>query len=492
MNKYEKLGVIGEGTFGIVLKCRHKDSDEIVAIKKFKDNSEEDEMTKKNTRREVKFLRALKHENIVELKEAFRRKGVLYLVFEHVDKSVMDLLEANLQGVSSETVRSLTFQLLKALEHCHRHNVIHRDIKPENLLISSSAESLRLCDFGCARQLKSDVEFTEYVATRWYRPPELLLSATDYGKSVDIWAVGCIMGELTDGVALFPGKSHVDMIFLIQKMMGPLTAKQMKRRMELSDFKGIQFPEVSQPVTLQKRYAGKMPDELLKLLCNLVVLDEDQRLSAKAALRSLCFKDLRSLQRGEDKLSSHRKQKYDEMESADHDAVSGTVTPEARMPPVPKLTAALDAKNVPLRLNGISSENDDPITVRSKFFGQRTSQESFRKERKLQTPPEGEPMECADDWGEHYDFKPTQPAVDVYRLPWEKDKLDDPGFSGFTRAATPLFGSGSQIGFGNGSQVGFFADPRGAGTSNTAKNGTLTTVARWQTLGTTKSRWSGA
>jgi len=252
MNKYEKLEVIGEGTFGEVFKCRHKESNELVAIKKFKEASEEDETAKKVTLREVKLLRALKHEHIVELKEAFRRKGVLYLVFEHMDQSVMDVLEAKPNGVDKDIVQVLTFQLLRALEHCHRHNVIHRDIKPENLLVNSSVDSLRLCDFGCARQIKADVPLTDYVATRWYRPPELLLSTVDYGKPVDMWGLGCIMGELTDGQPLFAGKSDIDQLCVIQKILGPLTSQQMERCLELSDFKGIQFPDVSQPVTLQR------------------------------------------------------------------------------------------------------------------------------------------------------------------------------------------------------------------------------------------------
>ena len=126
---------------------------------------------------------------------------------------------------------------------------MHRDIKPENLLISSKNNQLKVCDFGFARHLnlKNDIdaihsssnkssnneddnggnkspELTDYVATRWYRSPELLLVSENlpYGKEVDIWAVGCIMGELMDGQPLFPGDSEVDQLFVIQKVLGPL------------------------------------------------------------------------------------------------------------------------------------------------------------------------------------------------------------------------------------------------------------------------------
>uniref|UniRef100_A0A8C8DIJ0 mitogen-activated protein kinase n=1 Tax=Oryzias sinensis TaxID=183150 RepID=A0A8C8DIJ0_9TELE len=227
MNKFEVLGIVGEGAYGVVLKCRHKDTNEIVAIKKFKD-SEENEEVKETTLRELKMLRTLKQENIVELKEAFRRRGKLYLVFEYVEKNMLELLEELPTGVPTEKVRSYIFQLIKAIHWCHKHDIVHRDIKPENLLISS-ADVLKLCDFGFARNLSegTDANYTEYVATRWYRSPELLLGAP-YGKAVDMWSVGCILGELSDGQPLFPGESELDQLFTIQKVLGPLPPEQMK------------------------------------------------------------------------------------------------------------------------------------------------------------------------------------------------------------------------------------------------------------------------
>ena len=135
MNKYEVLGVVGEGAYGVVLKCRMRETGEIVAVKKFKE-SEDEESMRKTTIREVKILRLLKHENIVHLREAFRRQGKLYLVFEYVDKNLLEILEEKPNGLHPELVRSYIYQLCKAIDYCHRQNVIHRDIKPENLLIS--------------------------------------------------------------------------------------------------------------------------------------------------------------------------------------------------------------------------------------------------------------------------------------------------------------------------------------------------------------------
>ncbi|XP_071480446.1 cyclin-dependent kinase-like 5, partial [Diadema antillarum] len=226
MNKYEVLGIVGEGAYGVVMKCRHKESRDVVAIKKFKD-SEDNEDVRRTILRELKLLRQLKQENIVELKEAFRRRGKLYLVFEYVEKNMLELLEEMPKGVPPEKVRSYIYQLIKAIHWCHRNDVIHRDIKPENLLISSN-DTLKLCDFGFARNLdgNSSANYTDYVATRWYRSPELLLGCA-YGKAVDVWAIGCILGELSDGNAVFPGESEIDQLFMIQKVLGPLPHYQM-------------------------------------------------------------------------------------------------------------------------------------------------------------------------------------------------------------------------------------------------------------------------
>uniref|UniRef100_A0A061QII7 Cyclin-dependent kinase-like n=1 Tax=Tetraselmis sp. GSL018 TaxID=582737 RepID=A0A061QII7_9CHLO len=196
MNKYEVVGVVGEGAYGVVLKCRNKETSEIVAVKKFKE-SDEDEIVRKTTLREVKMLRSLRQENIVSLKEAFRRKQKLYLVFEYVEKNLLEILEEHPSGLPLELVRQYVHQLTRAVAWCHQHNIVHRDIKPENLLINpapdaagATAGHLKLCDFGFARTLpKGDQSITDYVSTRWYRTPELLLGCTHYGKGIDMWAI---------------------------------------------------------------------------------------------------------------------------------------------------------------------------------------------------------------------------------------------------------------------------------------------------------------
>ncbi|XP_042605980.1 cyclin-dependent kinase-like 5 isoform X2 [Cyprinus carpio] len=296
MHRFEVLGIVGEGAYGVVLKCRHKETNEIVAIKKFKD-SEENEEVKETTLRELKMLRSLKQENIVELKEAFRQRGKLYLVFEYVEKNMLELLEDMPNGAPQEKVRIYIYQLIKAIHWCHKNNIVHRDIKPENLLISSD-DMLKLCDFGFARDLSesTDVNYTEYVATRWYRSPELLLGAP-YGKAVDMWSVGCILGELSDGQPLFPGESEIDQLFTIQKVLGPLPPEQMKLFYNNPRFHGLRFPSVSHPQTLERHYLGIISPVLLDLMKNLLLLNPNERYLTEQSLNHHAFQTQRLTER---------------------------------------------------------------------------------------------------------------------------------------------------------------------------------------------------
>mmetsp|Transcript_26383 Transcript_26383/g.47370 ORF Transcript_26383/g.47370 Transcript_26383/m.47370 type:complete len:549 (+) Transcript_26383:1875-3521(+) len=291
MNKYEVQGVVGEGSYGVVLKAKHRETGEIVAIKKFKE--QDDETLQKTFMREVKLLRQLKHDNIVQLLEAFRRKTKLYLVFEFVDRTLLEVIEESPYGISQAQVKSYIFQLLKAINHCHKLHIIHRDIKPENLLISFE-QKLKLCDFGLARVAARSGEMTEYVATRWYRAPELLLGE-EYSSAVDMWSIGCIMGELTDGKPMFPGKSEIDQLYVIQSILGALPRSQSEMMARNPKFNGLRFGEIN-PETLDKRYLGKMKKSALSLMKSLLEFNPYLRISAEDALRHPYFDDLKGVE----------------------------------------------------------------------------------------------------------------------------------------------------------------------------------------------------
>ncbi|XP_014666009.1 PREDICTED: cyclin-dependent kinase-like 5 [Priapulus caudatus] len=251
------------------------------------DNNE----VRRTTMRELKMLRMLKLENIVELKEAFRRRGKLYLVFEYVDRNMLQELEQLPKGAGlpSDKIRSYVYQLVKAVHWCHNHDIIHRDIKPENLLISSN-DVLKLCDFGFARTTQGEqtANYTDYVATRWYRAPELLLGGS-YGKAVDVWSIGCILGELSDGRALFPGESEIDQLYTIQRVLGPLPPQQMHLFYTNGNFAGYNFPAAQNCMTLEKRYEGVMSGVILALMKRVLVYDHHHRASIEECRRHESF-----------------------------------------------------------------------------------------------------------------------------------------------------------------------------------------------------------
>ncbi|XP_068219789.1 cyclin-dependent kinase-like 3 isoform X2 [Palaemon carinicauda] len=222
MERYESLGIVGEGSYGIVLRCRHKETGQTVAIKKFLE-SEDDHTVKKIALREVRMLKKLRHENLVNLIEFFRRKRRLYLVFEYVDHTILDELESTESGLEESKARAHIFQVLRGIAFCHQNQIIHRDIKPENVLVSRLGV-VKLCDFGFARLLAGPGEScTDYVATRWYRAPELLVGDTRYGREVDVWACGCLLSEMLTGEPLFPGESDIDQLFHIIQTLGELS-----------------------------------------------------------------------------------------------------------------------------------------------------------------------------------------------------------------------------------------------------------------------------
>lgn len=182
------------------------------------------------------------------------------------------------------------YQLCKAINFCHSQNVIHRDIKPENLLISHSG-SLRLCDFGFSRIIGPKDVLTDYVATRWYRAPELLVGDT-YDTSIDMWAIGCMMAELIDSQPLFPGESDIDQIYCIQRCLGPLIPDHMEAFKKNSHFSGLKLPKIQTLESIEKKYFGKIDQNAIQFILDLVQLDPKARLTSAQALQHPYFFDV--------------------------------------------------------------------------------------------------------------------------------------------------------------------------------------------------------
>ncbi|XP_043930228.1 cyclin-dependent kinase-like 1 isoform X1 [Protopterus annectens] len=287
MDKYEKIGKIGEGSYGVVFKCKNKDTGQIVAIKKFVE-SEDDPVIKKIALREIRMLKQLKHPNLVNLLEVFRKKRKLHLVFEYCDHTVLHELDRYPRGVPEHLVKSITKQTLQAVNFCHKHNCIHRDVKPENILITKHGV-IKLCDFGFARILTGPSDYyTDYVATRWYRAPELLVGDTQYGPPVDVWAIGCVFAELLSGIPLWPGKSDVDQLYLIRKTLGDLIPRHQQVFSSNQFFSGVSIPEPDSMEPLSMKFPN-IPHHATAFMKGCLHMDPSSRLTCEQLLEHPYF-----------------------------------------------------------------------------------------------------------------------------------------------------------------------------------------------------------
>ncbi|XP_007941951.1 cyclin-dependent kinase-like 3 [Orycteropus afer afer] len=286
MEMYETLGKVGEGSYGTVMKCKHKVTGQIVAIKIFYEKPEKS--VNKIATREIKFLKQFRHENLVNLIEVFRQKKKIHLVFEFIDHTVLDELQHYCHGLESKRLRKYLFQILRAIEYLHNNNIIHRDIKPENILVSQSGIT-KLCDFGFARTLAAPGDiYTDYVATRWYRAPELVLKDTTYGKPVDIWALGCMIIEMATGNPYLPSSSDLDLLHKIVLKVGNLTPHLQNIFSKSPIFAGVVLPQVQHPKNARKKYP-KLNGLLADIVHACLQIDPAERLSSTDLLNHEYF-----------------------------------------------------------------------------------------------------------------------------------------------------------------------------------------------------------
>ena len=222
--RYSMIRVVGSGAYGVVISASDAKTNKNCAIKMVP-RAFNDEIDAKRILREIKLLKHMRHENIVGIVDMMPPTA-RYLEDFHDVYIVADLMETDLhriiyskQKLSIDHVQYFIYQVLRGLKYIHSADVIHRDLKPSNLLVNSNCD-LKICDFGLARGINEahaegrggTMLLTEYVVTRWYRAPEIMLACHEYSKPIDLWSVGCIFAELIQRKPYFPGDDYIDQV----------------------------------------------------------------------------------------------------------------------------------------------------------------------------------------------------------------------------------------------------------------------------------------
>lgn len=289
MENYIKVEKIGEGTYGVVYKGKHKKTGRIVALKKIRIENE-DEGVPSTAIREISMLKELIHPNIVGLLDVLMQENRLYLVFEFLAMDLKKYLDSIPTGqfMEKDLVKSYMFQLLEGILFCHRRRILHRDLKPQNLLIDQKG-ALKMADFGLARAFGVPVRvYTHEVVTLWYRAPEVLLGSPRYSTPVDIWSVGCIFAEMANKSPLFRGDSEIDQLFRIFRTLGTPTEEVWPGVSEMPDYKNS-FPNwKSNSISVLSNRLGLDGQSLLE---EMLVYNPGDRISALDALEHEYFAD---------------------------------------------------------------------------------------------------------------------------------------------------------------------------------------------------------
>ena len=284
---------IGQGAYGVVFKSIDRKTKETVALKKlfgaFRDDTDS-----QRTFREVMLLQELNgHDNIIRLLNVIKAENDidLYLIFDYMEADLFAVIRSNiLQDIHKKFI---IYQTLKALKFIHSADIIHRDLKPSNIFLNSDCH-VKLGDFGLARTLNSGKQglngvITDYVATRWYRAPEMLLGSINYGKPIDMWSVGCILFELLVGRPLLPGKSTKEMIVFMFEVTGFPDRKEydeVKEECEIQiEYDNLLSERIRRRKTIKQLVSGYCNDPVaIDLLGKLLLFNPKKRLTAEEAL----------------------------------------------------------------------------------------------------------------------------------------------------------------------------------------------------------------
>nr|CAB3263634.1 ERK1/2 mitogen-activated protein kinase 1 [Phallusia mammillata] len=285
--RYTGLSYIGEGAYGMVVSANDSRQTQKVAIKKI--SPFEHQTYCQRTFREIKILLSFNHENIISIKDILRAPSIdtmkdVYIVQDLMETDLYKLLKT--QHLSNDHICYFLYQILRGLKYIHSAHVIHRDLKPSNLLLNTTCD-LKICDFGLARVADPEHDhtgfLTEYVATRWYRAPEIMLNSKGYTKSIDIWSVGCILAEMISNRPIFPGKHYLDQLNLILGTLGSPSDADLRCIInEKARAYLVSLP--TRPKVPWSRLYAKADPKALDLLDKMLTFNPSKRINVEDAL----------------------------------------------------------------------------------------------------------------------------------------------------------------------------------------------------------------
>ncbi|KAK3878949.1 hypothetical protein Pcinc_016487 [Petrolisthes cinctipes] len=282
MDAYTVVGRIGEGAHGVVVRARHNNTGALVALKKVPLRRLDQGMPT-TALREIKALKEINSHHVVRLLDVFAEGAGFVLAFELMLGDLGEMIRDARRPLTPPQVKSYLHMLLSGVAFLHQRNIMHRDLKPANLLISEKGQ-LKIADLGLCRVFSRQGKrlYSHQVATRWYRAPELLYGARQYDEGVDLWAVGCIFGEMINNSPVFPGESDIDQLCVVLRILGTPSEANWPGLSLLPDYKKITFPE-SKPVPLELVLPDAAP-EALDIIKRFLVYFSEKRMSANNAL----------------------------------------------------------------------------------------------------------------------------------------------------------------------------------------------------------------
>mmetsp|Transcript_21413 Transcript_21413/g.46684 ORF Transcript_21413/g.46684 Transcript_21413/m.46684 type:complete len:377 (+) Transcript_21413:208-1338(+) len=284
--RYELIKPIGHGAYGVVVSALDHKTKEKVAIKKVP-RAFDDLIDAKRILREIKLLRHFNHENVISMKDILKPPSLddfedVYIISDLMETDLHRIIYSK-QKLSDDHVQYFVYQMLRSLKYMHSAGVLHRDLKPSNLLLNSNCD-LKVCDFGLARGVNDDkLDLTEYVVTRWYRAPEIMLSCKEYTYAIDVWSVGCILGELLGRKPMFPGEDYIHQLTLISTHLGTPTEADLAF---VTSEKAKRFMR-GQKFTARVPFASIYPranPQAVDLLEKMLVFDPAKRITVTDAL----------------------------------------------------------------------------------------------------------------------------------------------------------------------------------------------------------------